>query len=149
MSPEQKWAALRQLAKKRRHDHREGYCRLGDFDDGYYECCFVSPWTKSAHNLGADVMLLGQDWSSSDSLNRPRNAIMMETRKLGHTPMLRTNKNLGEFLRQNMQLEFRQTYATNVFVFIKKGAMNAKIRRIDMLYCAKQYALPQMEVIAP
>ena len=48
-----------------------------------------------------------------------------------------------------MQLEFRQTYATNVFVFIKKGAMNAKIRRIDMLYCAKQYALPQMEVIAP
>jgi uracil-DNA glycosylase len=137
------------LAKRRRRDSLEGYCRLGDFHGGYYECCFVSPWTKSAHNVDAEVMLLGQDWSSSDSLNRPLNARMRETRKLGQTLKLRTNAHLRELLGQNMQLEFRDTYATNVFVFIKNGAMSSKIRSTDMRYCAEKYAIPQMGIIAP
>lgn len=117
MTLEQKCAALRLLARKRRRDSLQGYCRLIDFHGGYYECCFVSPWTKSANNVDADVMLFGQDWSSSDRLNRPRN---FEQRKYGQTPKLRTNVNLREFLKQNMQLDFSETYATNVFPFIKK-----------------------------
>src|SRR6266700_6295690 len=71
MSPEQKCAALRQLAKKRRRDSVEGYCRVSDFHGGFYECCFVSPWTKSAHNVDADVMLLGQPVGWVEPLRNP------------------------------------------------------------------------------
>ncbi|MET4386409.1 uracil-DNA glycosylase family 4 [Bradyrhizobium sp. F1.4.3] len=145
MSPEQKWAALRQLAKKRRRDSIDGYCRLSDFHDGYYECYFVSPWTRSAHNVGADVMLLGQDWSSSDKLKKPR---VSEQRKYGQSRGLRTNVNLCSLL-QNMRLDFGETYATNLFPFIKKGPMNARIRDRDMDYCAREYAIPQIEIISP
>lgn len=153
MSPEQKWAALRQLAKKRRRDRRAGYCCLADFNEGYFECCFVSPWTKSAHNLGANVMLLGQDWSSSNALDRvlnetePEKAI--EIRKLGQTYKLPTNKRLRRFLKEGVGLEFSETYATNLFPFIKKGALNAKIQARDMDYCAKEYAIPQIEIVQP
>lgn len=147
MSPEQKCAALRLLAKKRRRDNNlEGYCRLSDFHGGYYECCFVSPWSKSAHNTDADVVLLGQDWSSSNGLNRPRDPQM---RKLGHTWNLPTNVNLPALLRENMQLEFRETYATNVFPFIKNGPMDARIGHMEMQYCAREYAVPQIEIISP
>jgi uracil-DNA glycosylase len=146
MSAEQKCAALRQLVKKRRRDSVQGYFRLSDFHGGYYECCFVSPWTKSAHNVDADVMLLGQDWSSSDSLSRPR---VPEQRKKGQTWNLRTNKNLRELLKQGMQLDFHETYATNVFPFVKKGPTNARIKNKDMQYCAKEYAIPEMEIVAP
>jgi uracil-DNA glycosylase len=146
MTKEQKWAALLRLAKKRRRDSIQGYCRLSDFHGGYYECCFVSPWTKSAYNVDADVMLLGQDWSSSDNLNRPR---CPEQRKIGQTWNLPTNRRLRDFLEQHMQLDFCKTYATNVFPFIKKGAVSARIKPIDMHYCAKEYAVPEMEIVAP
>jgi hypothetical protein len=146
MSVEQKCAALRQLARKRRRDSIQGYFRLSDFHGGYYECCFVSPWTKSAHNVDADVMVLGQDWSSSDSLNRRR---VPEQRKKGQTWNLPTNIRLRDFLKQHMQLDFCETYATNVFPFIKKGPTNARIRPIDMRYCAKEYTIPEMEIVAP
>ncbi len=149
MPPTPKWAALRQLARKRRRDSIDGYDRLSDFHGGYYECCFVSPWSKSAYNVDAEVMLLGQDWSSSDSLGRPIDDRMRRTRKLGHTSDLATNKNLRAFLNQNLSLQFSDTFATNVFPFIKKGPMNARIRLADMLYCVKEYALPQLEVVSP
>jgi restriction system protein len=146
MSPEQKCIALRKLAKKRRQDNLEGHCRLSDFHAGYYECCFVSPWSKSAHNIDAEIMLLGQDWSSSDSLSRSRDPKM---RKLGQSWNLPTNANLRAFLDQNLNLDFSDTFATNVFPFIKKGPMNARIRIVDLLYCAREYALPQMEIVSP
>jgi restriction system protein len=146
MSTEQKCTALRQLAKKRRRDSIQGYYRLSAFHGGYYECCFVSPWTKSAHNVEADVMLLGQDWSSSDSLNRQP---CPEQRKRGQTWNLRTNVNLRDFLKQHMQLDFCETYATNVFPFIKKGPTDARIRPSDMQCCAEKYAVPEMEIVAP
>lgn len=146
MPPEEKCAALRQLAKKRRSSSIQGYCRLSDFHRGYYECCFVSPWTKSAHNVDADVMLLGQDWSSSDRLSRSPDT---EQKRLGQIWKLRANVNLRDLLWQNMKLEFRQTYATNVFPFIKKGPMNARIKHVDMQFCAREYAIPQIEIISP
>jgi uracil-DNA glycosylase len=46
-------------------------------------------------------------------------------------------------------LESLQTYATNVFPFIKIGKKNAAIRAADMRYAAKKYALPQMKIVSP
>jgi uracil-DNA glycosylase len=46
-------------------------------------------------------------------------------------------------------LEFSETYASNVFPFIKHGKKNSSIRDADMLYAAKKYALPQIEIVSP
>lgn len=63
-----KAAALLQLARKRQSSHLDDYACIGDFHDGIYECDHVSPWTKSGCNLDAEVMVVGQDWSSADVL---------------------------------------------------------------------------------
>jgi hypothetical protein len=46
-------------------------------------------------------------------------------------------------------LRFSETYASNVFPFIKLGKKNSSIRDADMLYAAKNYALPQIEIVSP
>ena len=46
-------------------------------------------------------------------------------------------------------LEFSETYASNVFPFIKQGKKNSSIKDADMLYSAKKYALPQIEIVSP
>jgi hypothetical protein len=40
------------------------YSGIGDYHDGAYECERVSPYTKTAGNVDADVMVLLQDWAS-------------------------------------------------------------------------------------
>jgi hypothetical protein len=59
-----------------------------------------------------------------------------------------TNRNLRRYLRDHMGgLEFSQTYATNVFPFIKIGKKNAAIRATDMRYAAEKYALPASRIV--
>jgi uracil-DNA glycosylase len=61
-----------------------------------------------------------------------------------------TNKNLREYLNDCMNgLKFSETYTSNVFPFIKQGKKNSFIRDADMLYAAKTYALPQIEIVSP
>ena len=56
--------------RKRQIDTLDGYSRkyfrLTDFD---CECDHVVPWTISACNVDADLMLIAQDWASEDFLN--------------------------------------------------------------------------------
>jgi hypothetical protein len=78
----QKKDDLLELVKKRQAHRSPRYFNLADFHGGFYECDFVSPWTISANNLNASLMLIGQDWSSSDSLKRPRDEKM---KRIGQT----------------------------------------------------------------
>jgi uracil-DNA glycosylase len=148
MTSEQKREALRQLARKRQADRLEPYYCLADIHDGYYECDYVSPWTTSAENVNADLMILGKDWGSTDSLiERPPDP---ERKRLGQGWGVPTNKNLREYLNDCMGgLKFSETYASNVFPFIKQGKKDSGIRDEDMLYAAKKYALPQIEIVSP
>jgi hypothetical protein len=50
--------ALRGLAEKRRASRWPGYLGIGDFHGGVYECDHVSPYTKGANNLDAELFLL-------------------------------------------------------------------------------------------
>ena len=59
---------LVELARQRRENVPCGYHGIGEFHCGAYECDFVTPYTKSAQNLDADVMLVLQDWCSVDYL---------------------------------------------------------------------------------
>jgi restriction system protein len=138
---------LRALAHKRQSDTSwPYYCQIGDFRDGAYECDHVSPYTKSAGNVDADVFLMLQDWSSSEFLSGPLDE---DAIRYGHTPRLPTNRSLKALLRDHLGLDLGDTYGTNLFPFIKRGAMDARIPPKAMARAASEYALPQVEIVAP
>jgi uracil-DNA glycosylase len=136
---------LSRLAEQRRSDRLPPHFNLHDFHGGFYDCPHVSPWSISACNVDAELMLIGQDWASSNILEQGPDECR---RKLGQDWSSPTNTNLREFL-QRMGTEFSKTYATNLFPFIKAGAKNARIPFTDLVMCAKAYALPQIEIVSP
>lgn len=142
---EQKRKALFQLAKRRKKDCLKPHACLADFHSGFYECKHVSPWSISACNVDAEVMIIGQDWASSDTLEKEPDE---DRRRLGQGFSSRTNINLRKFLGR-MGLEFSQTFATNVFPFIKWGSKSAYIPIGDLVSCAETYALPQIRIVSP
>ena len=67
-----KLSRLMALGRKRQSSRWDGYGCIGDYHGGVYECQFVSPYSKSAHNVDASLMVLLQDWASHDYLSGPR-----------------------------------------------------------------------------
>jgi hypothetical protein len=67
-----KHAALAQLVKQRRGEEHETFFVLHKFDDGAWDFDHVVPWTKSAQNVDAKLMIIGQDWSSEYFLRHPK-----------------------------------------------------------------------------
>lgn len=143
-----KAAALLQLARKRQSSHLDDYACIGDFHDGIYECDHVSPWTKSGCNLDAEVMVVGQDWSSADVLEGNGRPDPVRAR-LGYDPGSRTNKNLDRLLQVHFGLERADCYLTNIFPFVKPGKKNASIRLRDMERCARDFTLNEVRIVAP
>ena len=52
---------LSKLAKLRQSKVYEGYTSIADYANGAYECEYVSPYSKSAHNVDADVFVILKD----------------------------------------------------------------------------------------
>lgn len=138
--------ALLALAKKRQVTIREGYKNIGDFQNGIYECEYVSPYTKSACNVDASVMVMLQDWVGVDKLSGP---VIEDAVQLGHIPSLPTNKRLKELLDRYFGISLSETYATNLFPLIKYGNLSADIPVKDMVWAAQEFALPQVEIVQP
>lgn len=136
MKAAQKRERLLELARKRQSDRLPPHHCLADFHAGYYECDHVSPWSISACNVDAELMLIGQDWASSETLEREPDE---KRRTIGQDWFARTNSNLREFLGY-MRLEFSEIYATNLFPFIKQGSKNASIPLRDLVQCGRTYA---------
>jgi restriction system protein len=134
------------LAQKRKKTSWPGYGQIGDYHDGAYECDFVSPYTKSAGNIDAEIVVLLQDWSSDESL---RGSLSSDCMRYGLTPTLPTNKRLVELLRHHFGVELEGVYATNLFPFIKKGGMSSSIPMGDLIRAAKEFALPQIRIVRP
>ena len=88
----------------------------------------MSPYTRSAANVDAQVMVLLQDWSSDESLRGP---YLPARTELGEDPSRTTNKRLKSLLRGHLEIELVDMYSTNVFPFVKPGAMSARIPRAD------------------
>ena len=63
-----KTEALLRLARLRQSSRLDGSAAIGDFHDGIFESDHVSPWTKSGCNVDAKIMVVGQDWLSSEVL---------------------------------------------------------------------------------
>lgn len=136
--------ALRNLAIKRQQTTPPD----GSFPlDSVYECGYVSPYTKGAGNVDADIFLLLQDWSSGDEMKR--SPYDPDVLNYGRTLSLPTNKNLEQLLSKHFGLEISDTYGTNLYPFIKPGNMSAYIPQKDLVTAAEQFALPQIRIVGP
>lgn len=141
-----KHARLLELAHRRKMSRWADYRCIGDYHDGIYECDLVSPYTKSAGNVDAALMVLLQDWASDDVLAGP---ILQERVTVGHDPQRRTNQRLRELLSRHFGCELEDLYVTNVFPFVKGGSMTASIRWRDLVQAAAEFALPQIKIVSP
>jgi len=120
---------------------------LGHYYGGIFECAFVSPYTKTAGNVDSDIFVLLQDWASHDSLSR--NKVDEDALEYGYTRSLPTNKNLECRLKNHFGRSIRDVYATNLFPFIKPGLMDTRIPWAHLVNAARDFALPQIEIIKP
>ena len=134
------------LGHKRQLTRRTGYKCIGEYHEGVYECDFVSPYSKTASNIDASLMVLLQDWASDDKL---RGSLDQDAATLGYTPSLKTNQYLINLLNEYFGLKLHDIFATNVFPFVKLGPMNAHIPMSDLIRAAEEFALPQIEIVAP
>lgn len=134
------------LARLRQRTRYSGHKCISDYHAGGYECDFVSPYTKTAGNIDAEIMVVLQDWASDEFLSGPFHE---PSAKLGHTPSLPTNRNLVRLLKQTFGLTLEDIYGTNVFPFVKLGGMSASIPQADLIGAARQFALPQIRVVNP
>lgn len=136
---------LLELAKLRKSSCYAGYKPIHYYLDGFYECDYVSPYSKSAQNVNADVFVILQDWSSDDNMNRK----CEETNKRGYTPWVKTNVTLKKLLKEHLDLNLKDTYTTNLFPFIKMGGMSANIPIRDMRKAAREFTLPMIKIVEP
>jgi len=141
-----KRAELLALAKLRQATRWPGYNCIGDYHRGVYECDFVSPYTKSAGNVDAEIMVLLQDWSSDESLG---GSFDEDSANLGYSRHIPTNENLIQLLRETFGLALQDTYATNLFPFVKRRGMSSSIPKSDLIRAADEFAMPQITIVNP
>lgn len=134
------------LAKLRQATRWPDYKSIADYHAGVYECDFVSPFTKAAGNVDAEVMVLVQDWSSDDELSR---GLDDKTRRLGYCATQPTVRNLKQLLKTTFDLSLSDIYGTNLFPFVKPGKVSGPIPRGDLIQAAREFALPQIEIVSP
>lgn len=92
-------------------------------------------------------MIVLQDWSSKDTLDSL--GLDPEVAKLGHTPSLPTNVRLKSLVKQHFDLAIEETFVTNMFVFIKRGPIHARIPARDARYSAQTYTLSEIKIVRP
>jgi hypothetical protein len=147
--------ALAELVRLRRNDTCPNMISLHDFEDGRWDLDhvvpLVVPWTKSACNVDAKLMIIGQDWASEKYFQRPKNRTSWRDTlrtHLGQDPQLPTNRNIRRLLRC-FGIKWRQTYATDVSIFVKPGNMNGDVPDALLRYCAIKYTIPQLRIVRP
>lgn len=60
-----------------------------------------------------------------------------------------TNVRLKKLLLKHFKCTLTDTYATNVFPFVKHGPMSARIDSAILLKAASEFAVRQIEIVAP
>lgn len=145
---------LLKLAKLRQSKVYDGYTAIADYANKAYECNYISPYSKSAHNQNADVLVILQDWSSKQGLDpegeAPNEKPCSELIEYGYSLTgVKTNTNLKRFLKQYLELELKDTYATNLFPYIKDGGVRGKIKPKYMQMAAREFTLPMIDIIKP
>ncbi len=141
-----KQSELLALSRVRQTTRWCGYKCIGDYHGGAYECDHVSPYTKAAGNVDSKIFLLLQDWSSDLELSGPLDE---DAKALGYTPIQPTNQNLSRLLETYFHVSMPQVFATNLFPFVKSGTVSERIPQADLVCAAREFAIPQVEIVKP
>jgi hypothetical protein len=153
MSDATKKQQMRELVRGRREGWIPNGCyRLGDteLNDGFWEEDeFVVPWSKCACNYSAKIMIVAQDWDSFKNLSVPLTAKHERIKLVGRNEGLLTNTRIDKLLHQHFGLTWADTFATDVFPFVKPGGMRGDLMWKDFVRCARDFALPQIVIIRP
>lgn len=99
--------------------------------------------------MSSNIMLVAQDWLSEDYLLSRSTDELVELRRHGQLSQLPTNRNIGFFLENALNLQFSDTYATNLYPFIKQGAISASIPTRDLNWSIENALLPQIDIVKP
>lgn len=145
----EKVQVLKALGALRKSQAYAGYKNIGDFEGGAYESEWVSPYTKSASNVDASILVLLLDWSSEGHLMKATPSERRDMAVLGHTPGLDTNVNLRRLLMAHLGQRIEDTFATNLFPFIKPTTMSEKIPPAILEMAAIEFAIPQIQIVNP
>jgi hypothetical protein len=141
---------LAELARRRKADRLNGYANIADFDGGIYDQGdFVSPYTRGAGAVDSPIMIVLQDWASEDYLKAISEPVKKQALEYGRALNLRTNTNLERLLELAFKLGLKDVYATNLFVFVKRGGMSTNIPKKDLVFCAKTYTIREIEIVKP
>jgi uracil-DNA glycosylase len=108
----------------------------------------VSPFTKGADNVDSKIMVILQDWASEEDLNKPFDKASAD-QVIGYTPTAPTNRNLEARLKKHFDVAIKDTYATNLFPFVKPGKTSATIPYSALKRAATVYAKPQFAIVQP
>ncbi|WP_434362771.1 hypothetical protein NF212_20465 [Parasalinivibrio latis] len=141
-----KYRKLIRLARKRRYLIPAGYHSIGEYHGSIYECEWVSPYTKSASNLNADVMIILKDWCPDEHLSGPLVPALV---RHGLDPALPTQDMLEKLLNTHFQIHLCDTFCTTLFPFVKPGAFCTTIPEKLLINSALDFALPQIKAIQP
>jgi restriction system protein len=136
-------AAYLELARARAARCSLPYKQPEDFR--YDFRAWVSPYTKGAHAYNGIAVVL-QDWASTDGLSGKHNS---EIQRLGRNPELLTNRRLEKLLHRHFNRTLAQTYATNVFPWVKPGGMSAPVPIGHALAAAEQFAAKELRLAQP
>jgi uracil-DNA glycosylase len=131
---------------KRRQAADWGFMNLKQYQGGSHECDHVSPWSKTAGNVGSELFFLLQDWSSDANANEEPDP---ETLVRGYTPGMRTDDTLIRRLQEHFNASPADVYGTNLFPFIKPGRISAPIPWKALTRAAEEFALPQIDIVRP
>ncbi len=138
--------ALLELAVKRKQTTYRDYKRLSDYNDGKHECDYVTPYTKGAGKVNADIFILLLDWASDKQMKKEiTHEEEAEELLFGRTLNQKTNINLEMLLCKHFKIDLKDTYATNLFPYIKSRDIPDK----DLRWAAKEFALPQIAIVQP
>lgn len=141
--------ALKALGTLRQSGAYAGYKNISEFEEGRYETEWVSPISKAAHNAEASIFILMLDWTSEKHLLEATLAERRDMVSVGHTPGLETNVNLRRLLSVHLGKKFEDTFATNLFPFIKPKTMSEKLPPAILTKAAIEFAIPQIEIVRP
>lgn len=150
LTTDEKRERLIQLGQKRKKDQWERYKNIADIHDGAYDRDHdhVSPITKGANNLDSKIMVILQDWASEEDFIKPFDPNLLDN-AIGYAPSSPTIKNLKCRLHDHFNIEINETYATNLFPFIKPGRTSAAIPYSVLKRAARDYAVPQIAIVRP
>jgi len=134
-----------ELALRRASARWDGYGQPEDYGYDFRE--YVSPYTKTAGNRDADVMLVLQDWVSHDGLIA--RGVDPVIQRLGHDPTIQTNIRLKSLLHRHLSISLEDTYGTNAFVFVKPGGMSGNIPIVDIQRSVTEFTVHEIELVKP